>query len=64
MGNSGQEDNGDAPGNDGFFTKAIMNATDSNHINAETEQEVKVVANGHCHRTFSVFFSGINKLSR
>lgn len=63
VGNSGQEDNGDAPGNDGFFTKAIMNATDSNHINAETEQEVKVVANGHCHRTSSVFLHPTNFLA-
>jgi len=57
VGLSGLEQNGNAEGNDGFFTKALLNATESNHVNAAAgsgngpKQEVKVVANGHCHLT-------------
>ncbi|KIK60489.1 hypothetical protein GYMLUDRAFT_244475 [Collybiopsis luxurians FD-317 M1] len=55
---SGLEAHGNAQGTDGFFTKALLNASESNHVNAQTQgtskgpnQEVKVVANGHCHIT-------------
>ncbi|KAJ3759333.1 Metallo-dependent phosphatase-like protein [Lentinula raphanica] len=53
VGLSGLELNGNAEGSDGFFAKALLNATESNHVNAaeSSKQEVKVVANGHCHIT-------------
>lgn len=55
MGLSGLEPNGNADSSDGFFEKALLNATESIHVNAQAgsetrpKQEVKVVANGHSH---------------
>ncbi|KAF9026073.1 Metallo-dependent phosphatase-like protein [Rhodocollybia butyracea] len=55
---SGLEPNGNAQGNDGFFEKALLATTESDHVNSQAQgagqgprQEVKVVANGHCHIT-------------
>ncbi|KAJ3859665.1 Metallo-dependent phosphatase-like protein [Lentinula novae-zelandiae] len=57
VGLSGLEPNGNADSSDGFFEKALLNATESIHVNAQAgsetrpKQEVKVVANGHSHIT-------------
>ena len=45
------ESHGNSKGNDGFFHKALLQAKESDHRGAGGIQEVKVVANGHCHST-------------
>lgn len=51
VGIHGEEAAGNAKGTDGFFEKALLTASESEHVSSGTEHEVKVVANGHCHRT-------------
>lgn len=42
---------GNAKKNDGFFEKGILNAMESNSLSiSNSAREVKVIANGHCHR--------------
>ncbi|KAJ7504439.1 Metallo-dependent phosphatase-like protein [Mycena galericulata] len=50
FGISGLEQKGDAKNSDGFFTKGILSALESDHVTSTT-QEVKVIGNGHCHLT-------------
>ncbi|KAJ7623261.1 Metallo-dependent phosphatase-like protein [Roridomyces roridus] len=50
FGISGQELRGDAKSSDGFFSKGILSALESDHV-TNTVQEVKVIGNGHCHLT-------------
>ncbi|KAG2011738.1 phosphatase DCR2 [Coprinopsis cinerea AmutBmut pab1-1] len=51
VGISGQETDGNAKGNDGFFEKGILSALESDHTSRQSIPEVKVIANGHCHLT-------------
>jgi len=51
VGISGLEGKGSAKGNDGFFEKGLMSALESNHRAMGGYREVKVIANGHSHRT-------------
>ncbi|KAF9005947.1 Metallo-dependent phosphatase-like protein [Cyathus striatus] len=51
VGISGQEQRGNAKGNDGFFEKGILKAMESDHRAAGQAHEVKVIGNGHCHLT-------------
>ena len=43
------EEPGAAKKQDGFFHKGILQAMESEHV-SNTAREVKVIANGHCHR--------------
>ena len=43
------EEHGNAKQQDGFFTKALLTAMESDHRGGGTAHEVKIVANGHCH---------------
>ncbi|KAH9942026.1 Metallo-dependent phosphatase [Amylocystis lapponica] len=45
------EGQGSAKKQDGFFHKGLLQATESDHRAGGNVQEVKVVANGHCHVT-------------
>lgn len=51
MGISDLEGKGSAKGNAGFFEKGLMTALESNHRAGGGYKEVKVIANGHSHRT-------------
>ena len=44
------EEPGAAKKQDGFFHKGILQAFESDHPSGTLAPEVKVVANGHCHR--------------
>lgn len=44
------EDPGSAKHNDGFFEKGILQAKESDRRNSIFTPEIKVIANGHCHR--------------
>ncbi|CAK5267650.1 unnamed protein product, partial [Mycena citricolor] len=50
IGISGQEPNGNAKSNDGFFADGILKAMESDHVSSNL-QEVKVIGNGHSHVT-------------
>ncbi|KAG7093566.1 hypothetical protein E1B28_007236 [Marasmius oreades] len=50
IGIHGNEQQGSAKGNDGFFEKGLLKAMESDHVTSST-LEVKAVANGHCHIT-------------
>ena len=50
VGISGQEKHGNAKDTDGFFQKGILKALETDHTGKGNALEVKVVANGHCHR--------------
>ena len=64
MGISDLEGKGSAKGNDGFFDKGLMTALESNHRAGGVYQEVKVVANGHCHSTPSFMHRDFRRLNR
>lgn len=51
VGISGQEPQGNAKNNDGFFEKGILQAMESEHVSNRNAHEVKVIGNGHCHST-------------
>jgi len=51
FGISGQETNGNANTNDGFFEKGILRAYESDRSTNRGVPEVKVIGNGHCHLT-------------
>lgn len=51
VGISGQEAQGSAKKNDGFFENGVLKALESPHVNKSPKPEVKVIANGHCHVT-------------
>ncbi|KAK1221102.1 Phosphatase dcr2 [Marasmius sp. AFHP31] len=50
VGIKGNEAQGNAKGNDGFFEKGLLKAMETDHVSS-SQLEVKVVANGHCHIT-------------
>ncbi|KAJ8095182.1 Phosphatase dcr2 [Marasmius tenuissimus] len=50
VGIKGNEAQGNAKGNDGFFEKGLLKAMETDHVSS-SPLEVKVVANGHCHIT-------------
>lgn len=45
----GTEPHGNSKKQDGFFHKGILQAMESDHV-SNNAHEVKVIANGHCHR--------------
>lgn len=45
---------GAAKTNGGMFEKGLLKAMESDHSAGRSTREVKVVANGHCHREFSL----------
>ncbi|PCH44068.1 Metallo-dependent phosphatase [Wolfiporia cocos MD-104 SS10] len=45
------EGQGSAKKQDGFFTKGLLQALESDHRATSNAREVKVVSNGHCHLT-------------
>ena len=52
VGLRGLEPKGAAKKNEGFFEKALLAAMESEHLAKGSVREVKVVGNGHCHRTY------------
>ena len=50
VGIKGNEGQGSAKGNDGFFEKGLLKAKESDDPSS-SQLEVKAVANGHCHGT-------------
>ena len=46
------EESGAAKKQDGFFHKGLLQAFESDHRAGGRATEVKIVANGHCHREF------------
>ena len=49
VGITGQENPGNAKGNDEFFENGILKALESDHTSHTDIPEVKVIGNGHCH---------------
>ncbi len=49
VGGHGMEPAGSAKKNEGFFSKGLLRATESDHASSSGIPEVKVVGNGHCH---------------
>jgi hypothetical protein len=57
VGTSDLEGKGPAKVNGGFFERGLMIAMESNHLARGIYREVKVVANGHSHRTSVSYFT-------
>lgn len=50
VGHHGLEGPGNAKKQAGFFHKGILSALETDHRAGGNAKEVKVIANGHCHR--------------
>ena len=54
------EESGASKGNDGLFEKGILQAYETDQRTRGTLKEVKVIANGHQHGSFSGFIRDLN----
>ena len=57
MGHHNLEGPGNAKKQAGFFHKGILSALETDHRAGGDASEVKVIANGHCHREFDFCFT-------